>query len=81
MEFGSQFLDTVRERYRLTPTQARVALMLAVRFTNEEIARELSCMPNTARRHTEAVMLRLDVRSRFKVQPRLAEFLRDGTHS
>ena len=67
-------LHSLRKRYRLTPTQARVATLLADRLTNAEIAIELCVKPSTARRHTEAVLLRLDVDSRFKVVTRLAEF-------
>jgi DNA-binding NarL/FixJ family response regulator len=71
-------LHLLRKRYRLTPTQARVATLLADRLTNEEIAGELRCKPSTARRHTEAVLLRLEVDSRFKVVKRLAEFFSEA---
>jgi DNA-binding CsgD family transcriptional regulator len=67
-------LTTLRQKYRLTPTQARVATLLADRLTNAEIAVELHVQPSTARRHTEAVLLRLDVKSRFHVVSRIAEF-------
>jgi DNA-binding NarL/FixJ family response regulator len=63
----------LRQKYRLTPTQARVATLLADRFTNAEIASELRVQPSTARRHTEAVLLRLGVHRRFDVVVRLAE--------
>lgn len=62
-----QILTSLRDRYRLTPTQARVAALLADRQTNAEIAMALCIQPSTARRHTEAVLLRLGVSSRFKV--------------
>lgn len=74
-----QVLHSLRKRYRLTPTQARVATLLADRLTNAEIAFELRVKPSTARRHTEAVLLRLDVDSRFKVVTRLAEFFAEGS--
>lgn len=69
-----QLLHVFRKRYRLTPTQARVAMLLADRLTNAEIAAELGIRPGTARSHTEAVLLRLDVTSRLKVVSLLAEF-------
>ena len=62
------------EHFRLTPTQIRVALLLADRRTNLEIAAALSIAPNTARRHTEAVFVRLGVNRRLEVMGRLAEF-------
>ncbi|HUS11685.1 MAG TPA: LuxR C-terminal-related transcriptional regulator [Pyrinomonadaceae bacterium] len=70
-------LAAIQKKYRLTPTQVRVAVLLAVRLTNDEIAFELSVKPSTARRHTEAVLLRLDVNSRFKVVARLAELFHE----
>lgn len=85
MEFGSNIsllrygnaeahvLQTLRQKYRLSPTQARVATLLADRLTNAEIASALCVKPSTARRHTEAVLLRLNVSSRFQVVMRLAE--------
>lgn len=86
MEFGThvllryakappQLLASVQDKFRLTPTQTRVAMLLADRLTNREIAEELGVKASTARRHTEAVLLRLDVNSRFKVVDRLAEIL------
>jgi DNA-binding NarL/FixJ family response regulator len=76
LRFGNaepHVITSLRQKYRLTPTQARVATLLADRLTNAEIALELRVMPNTARRHTEAVLLRLGVNSRFKVVTTLAE--------
>lgn len=68
-----QQVESLRKRFRLTPSQARVATLLADRLTNEEIAREIHVKPSTARRHTEAVLLRLEINSRFKVVARIAE--------
>lgn len=62
---------TLRERYRLTEKEARVAMLLAQRRSNAEIAAALSISPHTARRHTENVMLKLNVRSRFSVESAL----------
>lgn len=74
-----QQLVVLGHRYRLTPTQSRVAALLADRLTNAEIAHELNIKPSTARRHTEAVLLRLGVNSRFKVARLISElFDQDG---
>jgi DNA-binding CsgD family transcriptional regulator len=73
-----RLLYALRKRYRLTPTQARVATLLADRLTNAEIACELRMAPSTARSHTEAVLFRLNVTSRFQVVSRVAEFFAAG---
>lgn len=57
----------LRKRFGLTPRQAEVALLLARRKTNPEIAEILCISPHTARRHSEAVMGKLDIRSRQQV--------------
>lgn len=64
---------TLRNRFGLSPRQAGVALLLAERKTNTEIAAELGISPHTARRHTEQVLLRLDVRSRREVHARILD--------
>jgi len=61
----------LRERYRLTEKEALVALLLVQRRSNAEIAAELDISPHTARRHTENVMLKLNVSSRFSVETAL----------
>jgi DNA-binding CsgD family transcriptional regulator len=61
----------LRDRFDLTPRQVEVARLLARRLTNDEIAQRLQVSPNTARRHTEAVMGKLEVRDRRKVGTRL----------
>jgi DNA-binding NarL/FixJ family response regulator len=84
LRFGNaepHVMTSLRQKYRLTPTQARVATLLADRLTNAEIALELRVRPNTARRHTEAVLLRLGVNSRFKVNTTLAEFFVEAQRS
>lgn len=58
-------------RFELTPQQARVALLLARRRTNREVADALCISPHTAHRHTHAVLSKLDVRSRRDVRSRL----------
>lgn len=71
-------LTSLQHRYRLTPTQARVATLLADRLTNAEIACELQVRPSTARRHTEAVLFRLGLNSRFLVVTALADFFAEA---
>ena len=58
--------DLVR-RFRLTPAEARVALLLARGKTNGEIARELTISSATARNHSARVREKLGVNSRAKV--------------
>ena len=60
--------------FRLSPTQTRVATLIAARRSNLEIARALCISPNTARRHTEIVMLKLGVTSRLDVETVLRDF-------
>lgn len=61
----------LREAFGLTRAEIRVATLIARGHANAEIARELSISPHTARRHTERVMLKLDVRSRAEVAGRI----------
>jgi DNA-binding CsgD family transcriptional regulator len=58
---------TLRERHGLTPRQSEVAVLLAGRKTNPEIATELCISEHTARSHTEAVMGKLGVHDRREV--------------
>ena len=74
-------VDSLRRKYRLSPTQARVATLLADRLTNAEIAFELHVQPSTARRHTEAVLLRLGVSSRFQVASTVAQMFAEASRS
>lgn len=59
--------DEVARRFGLTHRQATVALLLARRHSNAEIARMLDVSPHTARHHTERVLEKLGVSSRMKV--------------
>ena len=59
--------DEVRERFGLSPRQAEVAVLLAQRLTDKEIAARLGISRHTARRHAELVMIRLRVHSRAEV--------------
>jgi len=61
----------VRNRFGLTSREARVALHLTRRRSNAEIARALRISPHTARRHTEKVMNKLNVHSRFAVRRKI----------
>lgn len=71
----------LRERFGLTPREAEVALLLAERKTNREIADELVISPHTARRHTERVLGKLGIHSRRSVGDKVREAARgDGTH-
>ncbi len=56
------------DRFDLTPQESRVARLLAERKTNEEIAETLVISPHTARGHTEKVLSKLGVESRFEVR-------------
>lgn len=59
--------EELQATFRLTPQQARTALALAAGLSNREIAEQLSISEHTARRHTEQVLLKLNVRSRAQV--------------
>jgi DNA-binding CsgD family transcriptional regulator len=65
----------VGAHFGLTPAQTRAAALIACRRSNAEIARALGISPNTARRHTEAVMFRMRVASRADVEQRICAFL------
>ena len=63
----------LEECWGLTPQQARVALLLAERKTNAEIAEALTVSPHTARHHTEAVLAKLGLRDRRDVAALIRE--------
>jgi DNA-binding CsgD family transcriptional regulator len=64
--------------FNLTPQQARVARMLGARKTNDEIAETLVISPHTARGHTEEVLSKLGVDSRFEVQSVLLDAVNEN---
>jgi DNA-binding CsgD family transcriptional regulator/PAS domain-containing protein len=64
-------LREMQDRWALTPQEARVALLLARGATNNGIAAELHLSPATARHYTEAVFLKLQVRSRAAATRRI----------
>jgi DNA-binding CsgD family transcriptional regulator len=70
---GSELLTEpeVRKRFGLTRKQASVAMLLAQRKSNVEIARELFISPHTARHHTERVLTKLGVHARTDVRDAL----------
>lgn len=65
--------SVLMEHFSLTPQQARTAQLLAHRMTNNEIARVLIISPHTARRHTERVLAKMEVDSRFEVRALLRD--------
>lgn len=62
---------TLRERFDFTDRQSEVALLLARRLSNREVADALSISPHTARHHTEMVLRKLSLSSRRKVRQRI----------
>lgn len=56
--------ERLRDRFRLTRKEVRVARLLIERKTNAQIAEELFISPHTARHHTQSVLEKLGVRSR-----------------
>lgn len=56
---------------RLTPRESQVAAALADGESNRQIAARLGVSEHTARRHTERILRKLGVRSRFAVAERL----------
>jgi DNA-binding CsgD family transcriptional regulator len=70
-EIGQSSAQAIQRRWRLTAREAEVALLLARRSTNAEIAGILRLSPHTVRHHIEAVFAKLGVRSRHDVGPKL----------
>lgn len=63
--------EVIERRLGLTPRQAEVALHIARGRTSAEIADLLGISVHTVRRHTEAILSRLDVPSRAAVGTRI----------
>jgi DNA-binding CsgD family transcriptional regulator len=55
-------------RFGLTPQESRVAVMLADQRSNREIADRLGVSVHTARHHTERVLAKLEIHSRYDVK-------------
>jgi DNA-binding CsgD family transcriptional regulator len=64
--------EELRREFRLTPAECGVTRLLAAGKSNQDVAAALSISPSTARRHTEQVLKKLDVRSRAEVAAKLA---------
>lgn len=60
-------LDEVQASTGLTPREAQVALLMAERFSQREIAAQLGISLSTARRHSEHVLMRLGISRRTEV--------------
>jgi DNA-binding CsgD family transcriptional regulator len=67
--------STVARCFGLSPRLSQVAVLLARRLTNAEIACALGIRPATARHHTERVLARLGAQARTDVAPILLERL------
>ncbi len=61
----------LRARFRLTRAEVGVATLIARGRSNADIAQALCISPHTARRHTERILLKLNVRSRTEVAAKL----------
>ncbi|HEU0052515.1 MAG TPA: helix-turn-helix transcriptional regulator, partial [Longimicrobium sp.] len=59
--------ETLRTVHRLTAREVEVARLLADGLSNDELAARLRTSPNTARRHTQSVLSKLNVTSRARV--------------
>jgi DNA-binding CsgD family transcriptional regulator len=59
--------ERLSRRFGLSPREAQVALLLAERRSNSEIAGALGISPHTAKRHTERVLGKLGVSTRRAV--------------
>jgi DNA-binding CsgD family transcriptional regulator len=60
--------SALTRRFGLTPQEARVAIMLADQRSNREIADRLGVSAHTARHHTERVLSKLQIHSRYDVK-------------
>lgn len=60
--------QSLAERFGLTPQEARVAMLLAEHRSNRDIADRLGVSVHTARHHTERVLAKLDIHSRYDVR-------------
>jgi DNA-binding CsgD family transcriptional regulator len=65
---GDQCEATLAKRFGLTAQESRVAVMLAEHRSNREIADLLGVSVHTARHHTERVLAKLHIHSRYDVK-------------
>jgi DNA-binding CsgD family transcriptional regulator len=59
---------SLTRRFNLTPQEARVAILLAERRSNSDVAARLGISVHTARHHTERVLAKLEIHSRHDVR-------------
>ena len=59
---------SLARRFGLTPQESRVAIMLAEHRSNRDIADRLGVSVHTARHHTEHVLAKLQIHSRYDVR-------------
>lgn len=64
-------IAALRDRFGLTPREARVVSLLDAGLGSRELARVLGISVHTARRHSEAVLRKMGVHSRREVRSRL----------
>lgn len=75
---GLPGLARIQKRFGLTEREAEVALQLAERKRNSEIAQALFISEHTARRHTEKVLQKMGLNSRLDVRGELLSALPSG---
>jgi DNA-binding CsgD family transcriptional regulator len=61
---GGRSLESLVERYGLTPREQEVLVLLGKRYADKEIADELCISPRTVARHVTGIFTKLDVHSR-----------------
>ena len=69
---GAPTENDLLRHYRMTPREAQVAMLLALRCSNKEIANRLGIACDTASHHTGMVLAKLGLSSRRQVRDRLA---------
>ena len=74
-------VELLRERFHLTEREQEVARLLCLGQSNVAIAEALGISPNTARHHTERVLMKLSIRSRAAIHRVLMEVQRDAARA
>ncbi len=62
-------VEVLGHEYNLTGREVEVAALIANGYRDKEIARQLAISPNTARRHSEAILRKLGISNRSEVLP------------
>jgi DNA-binding CsgD family transcriptional regulator len=70
-------IDRIQREFSLTRAQVRVALLLAERYTDPEIAGMLNISLHTARNHVRAVRMKVNAQSRREVRAILLKLARE----